>query len=318
MSTQQQRLDTVRAVLTEARNDDKFAFALEQQLQAVEAKVYRVQYMDLRARKFIPLKSDVPAGAETWAYKVWDVFAEAQWASNYANGIPVAAVRVEKVFGKIEGIISGYTFSTQDLRAAAMAGVALETEEANAAMAAIERKIDKAASLGDAARGFVGVLNHPNPTLLAATASWALSGTATDTILADLMRLAKQMRSDTSEVLSPDTLLLPTAAFDALATRLLNSANSNGATVLSSFLSTNPWVKSVESWPRLNAAGVGSVGRAVCYKKDLDVLGMVVPLEALQHAPQQDALNYKVPIEARFGGGFIRQPKGVIYMDGVS
>lgn len=318
MSTKQQRLDMLEQIVPEIRKDDKLAAFLEQELQAVEAKMYRVQYMDLRARKFIPLKGDVPAGAETWAYNVWDVFAEAQWHANYANGIPTTAVRREKVIGKIEGLIAGYAYSTQDLRAAAMAGVGLDTELASAAMAAIERKIDRAAALGDSARGFIGAVNHPNPTLLTATASWALAGTSTDTILADLMRLVKQMRTDTSEVLSPDTLLLPTAAYDAIATRLLNTANSNGDTVLSAFIKTNPWVKSVESWPRLNAAGVGGVGRAMCYKKDLDVLGMVVPLEALQHAPQQNALNYHVPIEARFGGSFIRQAKGVTYMDGVS
>lgn len=314
MATREQRLDTLKRLTL----DDKLSAFLEQELQAVEAEMYRVEYLDLRARRFLPLNTSVPAAAETYAYRVWDVFGEAVWAANYANGIPNTAVRGEKIVGKVEGLLAGYSYSTQDLRAAAMAGVPLETELAAAAMEAIERKVDRTAALGDSARGFVGFANHPNPTLLAATASWANPATTTDQILSDLMRLAKRMRSDTSEIHSPDTLLLPTDAYDALATRLLNTANSNGDTVLSAFVKTNPWIKSVESWPRLNTAGTGGVGRAIAYKKDKKVVDLVIPMEPLQHAPQQVALNYHVPIESRFGGVRVRQPKAIVYMDGVS
>jgi hypothetical protein len=314
MATREQRLDTLKRLTL----DDKLAAFLEQELQAVEAENYRVEYVDLRARRFLPLNSSVPAGAETFAFRVWDVFGEAVWAANYANGIPNTAVRGEKIVGKVESILAGYSYSTQDLRAAAMASVPLETELANAAMEAIERKVDKTAALGDAARGFIGFANHPNPTLLAATGAWSNPATTNDQVFADLMRLAKRMRSDTSEIHSPNSLLLPTDAFDSLATRLLNTANSAGDTILSAFIKTNPWIKSVESWPRLNQAGVGGVGRAIAYKKDKNVVDLVIPMEPLQHAPQQVALNYHVPVESRFGGVRVRQPKAIVYMDGVS
>lgn len=308
------RFDTLKAL----KFDDKYAAFLEQQLQDVEAKMYRVQYPDLRARKFIPLKSDVSEAAETFAYWVWDVFGEAIWAANYANGIPTQAVRGEKIVGKVEGILSGYAYSTQDLRAAAKGGMPLETELASAAMAAIERKVDRTAAFGDAARGFLGFANHPNPTLLSATASWANPATAADVILGDLMRLAKRMRTDTVEIFSPDTILLPTDAYDSLATRLMNSSNPTGDTILSTFVKTNPWVKSVESWPRLSTASAAGAGRAICYKKSADIVALCIPMEPLQHEPQKEGLNYKVPVESRFGGVLVRQPKAIVYMDGVS
>lgn len=314
MSSRETRLDALKQLTV----DDKYAAFLEQELQAVEAKMYRVEYPDLRARKFIPLKSDVAPGDETFAYWVWDVFGEAVWAANYANGVPTTAVRGEKIIGKTEGILAGYSYSTQDLRAAGQANRPLETDLANAAMAAIERKVDRVAALGDAARGFLGFANHPNPTLLSATASWSNPGTSVDTIFADLMRLVKRMRSDTVEIFSPDTLLLPTDAYDAIATRLLNTANPSGDTVLSAFLKTNPWVKSVESWPRLATAGVAGVPRAICYKKSSDIVALVIPMEPLQHEPQKVALNYHVPVESRFGGVIVRQPKAVVFMDGVA
>lgn len=313
MATREQRLDTLQRLTL----DDKLSAFLAQELEQIEAKVYRVQYADLRARRFIPLATGISPATETISYKVWDMFGEAVWAANYANGIPTVAVRAEKISSKVESILAGYAYSTKDLRAAAQSGVALETEEANAARGAIERKIDRTAALGDLARGFLGFANHPSMTLLAATASWANPATTVDQIMADLMRLAKRMRADTSEIMTPDTLLLPTDAYDALATRYLNTAGSD-ATILSAFIKTNPWIKNVESWPRLNAAGTGGVGRAIAYKKDADVLDLVIPLETVQYPPQVGGLNYRVPMEATFGGVRVKQPKGVLYMDGVS
>lgn len=314
MSTRENRLDTIKKLTL----DDKYAAFLEQELQAVEAKMYEVQYPDLRARKFLPLKLDVSPGCETFAYWVWDVFGEAVWASNYQSGIPSVAVRGEKIIGKTEGMLAGYHYSTQDLRAAAEAGRPLDTVLAKAAMGAIERKIDRVAVLGDTARGFLGFGKHPNPTLLSATADWSNAATSVDVIFADMMRLAKRMRADTNEIFSPDMMLIPTPAYDAIATRLLNTANPSGDTILSAFLKTNPWVKTVESWPLLGTASAAGAGRAICYKKSDEIVALCVPMEPLQHEPEKDGLNYKVPVEARFGGVVVRQPKAIVYMDGVS
>lgn len=314
MSTQENRLDALKQL----GFDDKFSAFLDLQLQSIEAEMYRVKYLDLKARQLFPLKGDVSPGAETFAFYVWDVFGEAIWAANYHNEVPSQAVRGEKIIGHIEGMLSGYHYSTQDLRAAALANLPLDSELQKQAMASLERMVDRVAALGDTARQFVGFANHPNPVVLAATGSFANPATAADSILSDLHKMAKRIRSDTKEVYSPDTILLPTDAYDAIATRPFNSGNSSNVTILEMFLKGNPWITSVQSWVRLAAAGVGSVGRAICYKKDPGVVQLVIPLEALQHEPQKRVLNYEVPIEMRFGGVLVRQPKAIVYMDGVS
>ena len=68
----------------------------------------------------------------------------------------------------------------------------------------------------------------------------------------------------------------------------------------------------------MNDAGVAGVGRAVCYKKDESIVALVIPMETLQHEPQKNGLMYEVPLEMRFGGVIVRQPKALVYMDGVS
>lgn len=311
MTTREQRLDTLKRLTV----DDKFSAFLEQELQSVEATVYRVEYPELKARQFIPLKSDVAEGAESFAYRVWDSFGSAVWLSNYQSGLPTQAVRGEKIVGKVEGVGSAYSYSTHDLRAAAMANVPLDTELASEAMRSIERFVDEVAANGDSARGFIGFVNHPNVDVLSATGAW--SGLTAAQILADLQRMAKFSREATKEIFSADTLLLPTAQYDLIATTLLNSTGSTSDTILTVFLKTQPWVKNVQSWTKLDGAGVSGADRAVCYKRDPKVLQLVVPMETRQHAPQPVDLMYKVPLEMRFGGMVVRQPKALVYMDGI-
>ena len=313
MSTRENRLDALKKLSL----DDKFAACLEQELQSVEATVYRVEYPDLRARSFIPLKSDVSEGAETFAYRVWDSFGDAVWLANYQGKLPTTALRGEKVVGKVEGIGAAYGYSRQDLRAAAMAGVGLDTELASAAREAIERKVDDVALNGDSKRGFIGFGNHPNIDITPATASFSNPSSDPLVILSDLMALAKHIRSVTKEIYSPDTLLLPTSAYDAIATRLLNSTGSTSDTILTVFLRTQPWIKNVASWPKLETASPTGGTLAIAYKKDPRVLQLVIPMETQQYEPQLDGMVYQVPMEMRFGGMIVRQPKAAYYMTGV-
>lgn len=313
MSTRESRLDTIKRLTI----DDKYAAFLEQELQSVEAQMYRVEYPDLRARSFIPLKSDVSEGAESFAYRVWDVFGTAVWLANYQNKLPTQAVRGEKIVGKVEGMGTAYSYSAQDLRAAAMANLPLDAELATSARESLERMVDDVACNGNSLRGFIGFANHPNVDVTNATASFSNSGSDPLVILADLLSLAKHVRSTTKELYTPDTLLLPTSAYDAIATRLLTPVGSTRETILSAFLANQSWIKNVASWPKLETASSSGGTLAICYKKDPKVLQLVIPMEPLQHEPQKDGFNYQVPIEMRFGGMIVRQPKAIYYMKGV-
>lgn len=306
------RLEVIRKV---AKLDARDSAFIDQQLEAMEAEVYRVEYPALKARQFIPLKGDVPAGAETFAYRVWDVFGQADWASNYAGDMPTQTIRGDKVVGKVEGIQDAYGYSSQDMRAAAMTGLPLDAELAKAAMERIEFKVDHTAALGDSTKGFVGFARHPSVGIATATA--AFTSATGDQMLADLHALANKIVEDTKELYAPDAILMDTVSFNKIATKLLNTANSNGQTVLAAFLATSPYIKSVQSWTKLGTASDAGGKRAICYKRDPRVLQLVIPMEPLQHEPQRRGLNYVVPIESRFGGMIVRQPLAIRYLDGL-
>lgn len=286
---------------------------IDQELQAIEAQAYKVEYEDLKLRLFVPKKGDVPEGAETFAFKIWDVFGQADWLSNYAEDLPEQAIRCEKRVGKVEGIGNAYSYSVQDLRAAAMTNMPLDRELAETAMRTHEEKVDTAGSFGDTSRGFLGFCNHPDVSVMTPTADWD-SATGSQ-ILLDLHRMTHQIVEATKGKYQPDTLLLPLNRYNQISVKPVNASLDVRTTVLNVFLEQTKFVKRVEWFAPLATAGANSLSRALCYKYDPRVVQVVIPMEPVQHEPERRGLRYVKAIESRFGGVIVRQPLAMVYMD---
>src|ERR1041384_3710567 len=111
----------IESLLPEAREDAKFSAFLSQQLEDIETEVYRIEYPKLKFRQFLPVDSSYPAGVESISFYEYDIFGVAKWISNYAQDLPNVSIRGEKFTSTVEGIGASYHYSTQDLRAAALA-----------------------------------------------------------------------------------------------------------------------------------------------------------------------------------------------------
>lgn len=311
------RLQIVAELLGTAgiRADAMNAAFIDTELEAVEAAAYAVEYEDLKLRLFVPKKGDVPEGAETFSFKVWDVFGQADWISSYSEDLPESSIRVSKRVGKIEGIGNAYSYSVQDLRACAMTGLALDREEAQVAMRVHEEKVDEAGSLGDTKRGFLGFCNHPDVAVMDATVDWD-SATGVQ-MLDDLHRMAVQVIETTKGKIVPDTLLLPLNKYNQISRKLVNSAADVRSTVLNVFLEQTKYIKRIEWFGRLLTASETGAERALCYKYDPSVVQIVIPMEPVQHEPERRGLRFRKAIESRFGGVIVRKPLGMVYMDGI-
>lgn len=309
------RLEIVAQLLGQegVRMDAMNSAFIDQELQAVEAQAYKVEYEDLKLRLFIPLKKDVPAGAETFAFKVWDVFGQADWLSNYAEDLPEQAIRADKRVGKVEGIGNAYSYSVQDLRAAAMTGLPLDRELAETAMRTHEEKVDSAGALGDGPRGFFGFVNHPDVAVMQPTADW--DSATGEQMLLDLHRMSHQIAETTKGKFAPDTLLLPMNRFNQISIKPVNANLDVRATVLNVFLEQTKFIKRVEWYNQLATAAANGGSRALCYKYDPRVVQLVIPMEPVQHEPERKGLRYVKAIESRFGGVIVRQPLAMVYMD---
>ncbi len=296
--------------LTEARNDAKVSAFLAQELESIEAEIYRVEYPALKFRQFFPVDSNYPAGVETIAYRVMDAFGEAKFIANYADDLPVSDVHGEKFTSNVESIGAAYGYSTQDLRASAMAGFPLDRERAAAAAEMIERKIDTAVAIGAPEVGMVGVARHPNVPV-DSSAAWSTPTIA----LTEMNELAQAQVDATKELHPPDRMLLPPTLYGYAAVTLMNSANPNGETVLSQFLKTSPYIKSVDSWRPLETASEAGGKRVMCFMSNPRVAKVAIPMETVALEPERRNLKFVVPLECRFGGVIVKLPLAMRYLD---
>jgi hypothetical protein len=299
------------------RMDAKFNAVLEKQLEYVKTKTYDVLYPELKGRLYCPVSNEADPGAETITYRQWDEFGMAQIISNYADDLPLIDALVEEFVQKVKGLGAAYQYSLQDLRRSAMANSRLDQRRANGARKAIELQIDQIAALGNANAGLTGIANNANVSLISpATGTWS---TATgEQMVADMMKFASDIVIANKETIIPDTVVLDVTNYNRFANKRISTTGDTHTTALQAFLKSSPYIKNVGSWYKLATADAAGTGpRAICYKRDPEVLTLEVPQEFEQLPPQNKNLAFQVPVHARTGGVIVYYPIGMGYMDGL-
>jgi hypothetical protein len=285
---------------------------VQRQLEYVMAQPYKVDYAPLLAKRFIPLDTSVPVGAETFSYLQWDVIGEATLLANYGDDIPMVDAFVTKFTKPLKDYADGYQYSVQDLEAAQFAGVALDATKATTAREMIDRKVDKVAAKGDTVAGLDGFLNHSAvPRVHAITGDWSDSTTA-DQMIADLDKLVNSIPVATRQTIAPNTLLVATPAFRYLQKPVSSLVRES---VLTSWLKNNVYIKNVDQWLELDDASLNGGPRLVCYRRTPDVSSLVISLDFEQRPPQVENFMFKVPCRTRIGGISMKKPLGMAYMD---
>lgn len=283
------------------------------QLETILARTYDVKYPELKARMLIPVSSEVDPGAASYTYRQYDSFGIAKIVSNFADDLPMVDVLGKEFTAKVESLGAAYHFSIQDIRAAQKSGFDLDQKRALAARRAIETKIDQMAATGDTNLGTKGLLNNANVTIVApVTGAWSQATTA-DNILKDINTLVDSIVTATKEAFSPDTLILDPVSFQVANSKRVDPTLEK--TVLRSFLENNPWIRQVVQWQRAATASAGGARRIMAFKRDPEVLELIIPQEFEQLPPQAQNLSFTVPCHARMGGVSIRYPVACAYMD---
>lgn len=290
---------------------------LERQLTYLRSQVHDVQYAELMARRFVPIANDIPSDADTYSYEVNNRTGEAKVLANQADDLPRVDVQASEVTGKVKTIGDSYGWYVQQLRSSIRLGKNLPSKKLMAASLAIETKIDEMLGLGHAASNITGLVNNADVVALGiinpANDPWNYTTTTADAACADLDALVNTIVLDSLQLFKPDTLLLAPAEYNFLATK--KRSDSSDVTVLRWFLNNNPYIRNVDQWYRLTAAGAGGKNRAVCYKRDPMILEGIIPQEFEALPPQERNLELVVPCHARCGGVAVYQPQAVRYAD---
>lgn len=299
------------------RMDSKFYAALEKQLEYVKKKTYDIIYPEMKGRLYCPVSNEADPGAETITYRQWDEFGMAQIIANYADDLPLIDALVEEFAQKVKGLGAAYQWSVQDLRRSAMSGSMLDQRRARSARRAIELQIDSIAASGNANAGLTGISNNANVSLISpTTGTWSTATGAQ--MVADALKFSSDIVIANKETLIPDTLILDVANYHRFANTRISTTGDTHTTALQAFLASSPYIKSVGSWYKLALADAAGTGpRAICYKRDPEVLTLEIPQEFEQLPPQPKNLAFQVPVHARTGGVIIYYPIGMGYMDGL-
>lgn len=315
------------------RNDAGETAAFARSLEFIYAQTYDKIYPDYKARQLIPLNTSVPAGAEQHTFRQMDRKGEAMIIRDYGRDFPNVEIQGLEVRLPVVSIGASYAYSIQDVRASALMNLPLEARKALFTRQVMEQKLDQLAAWGDVNTGLTGLANAANILNGASTASggtstatanWVTSSATVTNILNDVNILSQKVFNASLGAFMPDTMILPTPVFSALAT--MQAITTGGIflelSVLDYIKKTSPWIKDILHWPALDRAASGgqnsSHDRVLLMKRDPMVAELVIPQDFEQMPPELHGMKFQVPCHMRVGGVKVPYPFGVVYYDGAN
>lgn len=292
----------------------------KRELEAVKASTYDVKFKQNKAFSLFPVSSEAPAGATEITWRQFTRVGVAKMVADYATDFPRVDVYGAEYSVKPVGIGASYGYSIEEIRRAQMAGLPLETRRAEAARKAIEDKINSIAFSGDTysnLAGFIGYSGNTEYTVASGgtgnTKTWSTK--TADQILDDMNGLVSAIVAATNGIEQPDTMLMPIAQYNLIATKPRSSYSD--VTVMEYFLRTNPYIKRIEWVTELDAAGSGSTDRFYVYVNDPMHLTLEIPLMFEQFDADKEGMTYKIPVYAKCAGMIEYFPAAVGYADGI-
>jgi hypothetical protein len=296
----------------------------EKELEAVKARTYDIKYPTLPARTLLPVSYEANTGAEAISYQQFDMVGMAKVVANYANDFPRADIKAKEFVSPVKSLGSSYGYSIQEIRAAAMAGKALQQRRANAAKKAIVQKENDIAMFGDAEYNLPGFLSNPNITT--GTVPNDGSGPSTlwvnktaDLILRDMCLAVDAPFNNTKGVEMANTLLMPNEQYSMI--NCQPRSTQSDKTILEFFKSTHPGVAVMPIWQLASGeypAALGfSDGLLVAYNRSPDILTLEVPQDFEQFPPDKEGLDFVIHCHQRCGGVIIYYPLACAVYDGI-
>ncbi len=292
------------------RYDDAFSAFLARELTYIRTRVLEVKKAPLRAFEVFPVQTDVPAGAATAVQRIYDSVGVAKIIANYADDLPRADVVGKEEMVKVVSIGNSYGYNVVEVEHAQFAGVNLDMYRANAARRGIDQKINSIAWFGDAAANIIGLLNHPNITEVTLPAdgeggSTTFASKTPDQIIRDVNSMFNAIDVATNNVEYPNTLLLPTTAFDYMVGTPRSSYSD--MTILGFLRQAHPDVRFIKVG-ELSGAGANGSDVMIAGRFDPDVVRLEIPERFRQLPVEKRNLEYVVDCISRVIGVTIMMP----------
>lgn len=258
----------------------------QRELERIEATPYDILYPDLKARQLLPLGQGLGPADEFNTWRQFDKFGQAVEGTMESDEIPEVEVKGAEFSSRVVAVLQGYSYTIQEIRAAAAVNRPLDSFKASAARELVERKFEALAAVGSVVTSTnfpcYGALNQPNVghiavstgtsstgftnlTVASAGSSaanqiWGAGGKTPKEIIRDLNNAYVQVVTRTNGIHSPNTLVLDLASYTYLNSTQVNDADTaifTQGTILKYIMDNLPWLKEVEWWLPCGAASAG-------------------------------------------------------------
>lgn len=290
------------------------------QLETIKAKTYDTKLKNLKALTIIPVNTSGSNGVDLITWRSFTQVGRAKMISDYATDFPRVDVYGVEQSVKVKGFGDSYAYSIKEIRRSQQAGgIPLDQRRALAARRAIEELIDNLALFGNSATGLNGLFNYSGITTYTVangaggSKTWALK--TSQEIVADMNGMVDSVMIPTKAREVPDTLLLPLAQYNLIATKQMGTVNDT--TVMQYFLKTSPYIKRIEWFNELTGAGSGATDRMMVGTFDEEHITFELPQPFEQFTPQAEGMAFKVPCHAEAGGVIIYYPQAFSVGDGI-
>jgi hypothetical protein len=309
--------------MTHEKFDANETAVFSRQLEHIMARTYKIEYAELKARSLFPVNREVSNAAESFTYRQRDVLGKAKIIENWASDFPTVEIKGAEFTHKLISFGDSFSYSIQDMRRAAMAGINLPSEKATAAREVIEFSLEslcvkgldsKGDGTGTASNVATGFVNAANILTGQKTDQvWASEDVAG--ILADINKAQNAIFVATKGRYRGDTLLLGTSNYALLATTARSPTYTQDS-LLTYILAQSPWLKSIEHWPALDAADPDTSKELVMlYQKNPMCLELIIAQEFEMIPPQPRNMAFIVDCHLRTGGVVVYLPKTVYRLE---
>ena len=313
-------MPTINTTNNPMRLDSNESVFFNRELAYVKAKSYDAKYAELKGLSLIPISTEAGAGVNEIIFHQYRGVGFAKVIADYAKDFPRVDIYGEEKAVKVKGIGDSYGYSIKEIRASQRTGKNLDQRRAITARRAHDEMMNRMALKSNTADGTFGLLDFPGITEVtlqadgtSASKTWASK--TPDQIVRDINDLVNAVMEPTSAREVPDTLLLPIAQYNDLASRRIGEAGEK--TLMRYILDNSPYIKRIDWLSELKNFGAGGTNRALVGRFDEEHLTLEIPQPFEQFEAQQEGMEFTIPCHSECAGTIIYYPLAFAYADGI-
>lgn len=302
------------------RLDSNESAFFNRELAYVKSRSYDAKLAELKGLQLIPISTEAGPGVTEIVYQQYRGVGIAKIISDYAKDFPRVDVYGEEKSVKVKGIGDSYGYSIKEIRSSQRAGKNLDQRRAITARRAHDEQANKMALKSSSVDGTNGLLDYPGITEVTlqndgtgSTKNWA--NKTADQIVRDITNMVNAVMEPTSAREIPDTLLLPIAQYNDLATRRIGEEATK--TLLKYILETSPYIKKIDWLSELKGMGAGGTDRALIGRFDEEHITLEIPQPYEQFEAQQEGMEFTIPCHSECAGTIIYYPLAFAFADGI-